>query len=127
MILEQVYEEIMKTALSKPGRPQVLIVDDYALFAVMCCERNVQREGQFLKLLSGRGFKKIVLFFNTECVSKEEMMMISGISSDIACLTVHPDSAKVGTVSGWKFLCLLLKMRMDRKVSHEVNKYFLFA
>lgn len=110
----------MKNAISRPGRTHIMIIDDYAIFSVVCGCRNARLQMQFLRSIN-KQFRKIFLFFLKDSLSTEEIAMIYDISSDIAFLQLHPESYGTICNSSSKFICDLLKIRPDRKVTHDVS------
>lgn len=112
----------MKAAASKPGKSHILVVDDYSLLSVLSSDRDSDKLSNFVRLLSSR-IRKMFLFFSKGTLSTEEVTLLYHNATDIAYLQLHPDSV-TGSVcdSNSMFMCELLKIRADRRVSHDVSE-----
>lgn len=108
----------------KQDRNHVLIIDDYSVFSTLSCARDVGLLSEFLRLISKR-LKKMFLFFCKETLSAEETAVVYNLASDLAYLQLLPES--IGSICNntKRFSCDLLKIRHDRRVSHEVSIFIM--
>lgn len=123
LIAETLYEVIVKNVDTKPGGTHIMLIDDYAMFSIVYGARDTRRQAHFLRLMC-KWFRKMFIFFQKESLSKEEIGMIYDMSTDIAFLQLHPDSYGPVCTNNSKFVCDLLKIRTDRRVTHDVRMKF---
>ncbi|CAL8073280.1 unnamed protein product [Orchesella dallaii] len=118
VVLENVFEDLMNNVSSKPGRTHIMFMDDYSIFSILSTSRDIKRQSRFLNLVKKR-FRKMFLFFHKDTLTSQEIGIVYDVASDICYLQSHPGAVGSSCNSSSKFLCDLLKIRPNRRVTHE--------
>ncbi len=100
----------------------VLIIDDFSLFSVLSADRDCIKIGNFLKRFCSK-LHRVFTFANQNTLTSPEISKLYEVASAVAVLT----SLQQGTQNNEQFqaqknilICDLLKIREERRVSHEV-------
>jgi hypothetical protein len=100
-------DEIKKLSAQKTN---ILIIDDFFMVSLLAGSRDCKRIRQFLRK-SSQHVDKMFIFSHKETINPSETGVVYDVASAIAVLSASQSKY---------FVCDLLKIKPERRVTHEV-------
>lgn len=112
----------------QPNSSHVLIIDDFSTFSLLSANRDCSKIASFLKRCCKK-FQRVFTFSNQNTLSRLEISKLYEVASAVAVLGCYHGSGglpnEVAHAKKTILVCDLLKIREERRVSHEVYKYLM--